>query len=306
MRILLFSNESSGSSDSQVVESIGQELSALGSVTSLVPRSLESFDEEVSHAAHDADLLVVAGGDGTLNCTVNALRDGLGSVNLALVPMGTGNDFARTLEVSRDPLEAARVVVSGTERSIDVWRARGEGADRLFINACMGGFPVEANEAIDEDLKRKVGPLAFVIGGARGAADMTRYRVTINGNELDDCIAAGVGNGQTCGGGVRVWPQADPSDGLLDACVLSAEGVGDTIKLAATVRSGRHTGLEEVVTLQAARIEISSEPPMEFNLDGELEELVSPVTFDGAGTITMRVDPRHRPSALPGGVLKRA
>lgn len=289
MRILLLSNESSGSSDSQVVESIGQELSALGSVTSLVPRSLESFDEEVSHAAHDADLLVVAGGDGTLNCTVNALRDGLGSVNLALVPMGTGNDFARTLEVSRDPLEAARVVVSGTERSIDVWRARGEGADRLFINACMGGFPVEVNEAIDEDLKRKVGPLAFVIGGAKGAADMIRYRVTINGKELDDCIAAGVGNGQTCGGGVRVWPQADPSDGLLDACVLSAEGVGDTIKLAATVRSGRHTGLEEVATLRAARIEISSEPAMEFNLDGELEELVSPVTFEGAGTITMRV-----------------
>src|SRR5680860_1542053 len=247
MRILLLSNESSGSSDSQVVESIGQELSALGSVTSLVPSSLESFDEEVSHAAHDADLLVVAGGDGTLNWTVNALRDGLGSVNLALVPMGTGNDFARTLE-------AARAVVSGTERSIDVWRARGEGVDRLFINACMGGFPVEVNEAIDEDLKRKVGPLAFVIGGARGAAEMTRHRVTINGKELDDCIAAGVGNGQTCGGGVRVWPQADPSDGLLDACVLSVEGVadtldaedacvegvGDALKLAATVRSGRH------------------------------------------------------------------
>lgn len=289
VRILLLSNESSGSSDSQVVASIGQELSALGSVTSLVPSSLESFDEEVSHAARDADLLVVAGGDGTVNCAVNALRDALGSVKFALVPMGTGNDLARTLEVSRDPLEAARAIVSGTERSIDVWRARGQGVDRFFINACMGGFPVEVNESIDEDLKRKVGPLAFVIGGARGAADMARYRVTIDGKELDECIAAGVGNGQTCGGGVRVWPQADPSDGLLDACVLSAEGVGDALKLAATVRLGRHTGLEEVVTLQAERIEISSEPAMEFNLDGELVELVTPVTFEGAGSITMRV-----------------
>src|SRR5680860_376216 len=254
MRILLLSNESSGSSDSQVVEFIAQVLSALGSVTSLVPSSLESFDEEVSHAARDADLLGVAGGDGTVNCAVNALRDALGSVKFALVPMGTGNDLARTLDVSRDPLEAARAVVSGSELSIDVWRARGEGVDRLFVNACMGGFPVEVNEAIDEDLKRKVGPLAFVIGGARGAAEMTRHRVTINGKELDDCIAAGVGNGQTCGGGVRVWPQADPSDGLLDACVLSVEGVadtldaedacvegvGDALKLAATVRSGRH------------------------------------------------------------------
>ena len=289
MRILLLSNESSGSSDSQVIESVAGELSALGSVTSLVPGSLESFDEEVSHAVRDVDLVVVAGGDGTINCTVNALRDELDSVLLALVPMGTGNDLARTLEVSRDPLDAARAVVSGTERPIDVWRARGEGARRLFINACMGGFPVEVNESIDEDLKRKVGPLAFVIGGARGAADMTRYRVKIDGKELDDCIAAGVGNGQTCGGGVRVWPQADPSDGLLDVCVLSAEGMGDAVKLAATVRSGRHTGLEEVATLRAPRVEISSEPPMEFNLDGELVGLVTPVTFERAGTITMRV-----------------
>ena len=289
MRILLLSNESSGSSDSQIVESIAQELSALGSVSSLVPGSLESFDEEVSGAARDVDLLVVAGGDGTINCAVNALREDLGSVILALVPMGTGNDLARTLEVSRDPLEAAKAVVSGTERSIDVWRARSRGVDRLFINACMGGFPVEVNEAIDEDLKRKVGPLAFVIGGAKGAAEMSRYRVTIDGKQLDDCIAAGVGNGQTCGGGVRVWPQADPSDGLLDACVLSAEGMGDALKLAATVRSGRHTGLEEVATLRAERVEISSEPQMEFNLDGELVGLVTPVTFEGAGTITMRV-----------------
>ncbi len=289
MRILLLSNESSGKSDSQVVESIAQELSALGPVIPLVPGSMESFDDEVSQAAHTADLLVVAGGDGTFNCALNALRDALRSVTFALVPMGTGNDLARTLEVPRDPLEAARAVVSGSERSIDVWRARGEGVDRLFVNACMGGFPVEVNEAIDEDLKRKVGPLAFVIGGAKGAADMTRYRVMINGKELDDCIAAGVGNGQTCGGGVRVWPRADPSDGLLDACVLSAEGIGDTIKLAATVRSGRHAGLEEVENLRAERIEISSEPVMEFNLDGELERLVSPATFERAGTITMRL-----------------
>ena len=289
MRILLLSNESSGSSDSQVVESIAQELSALGSVSSLVPGSLESFDEEVSGAARDVDLLVVAGGDGTINCAVNALRDDFGSVTLALVPMGTGNDLARTLEVSRAPLEAARAVVAGKARSINVWRARSRGVDRLFINACMGGFPVEVNEAIDEDLKRKVGPLAFVIGGAKGAAEMSRYRVTIDGKQLDDCIAAGVGNGQTCGGGVRVWPQADPSDGLLDACVLSAEGMGDALKLAATVRSGRHTGLEEVATLRAERVEISSEPQMEFNLDGELVGLVTPVTFEGAGTITMRV-----------------
>jgi diacylglycerol kinase (ATP) len=87
---------------------------------------------------------------------------------------------------------------------------------------------------------------------------------------------------------VRVWPEADPSDGLLDACALRAEGIGDTIKLAATVRSGRHVRLAEVETARGDRIEIASEPPMEFNLDGELVGLRTPVSFEPAGSIKVR------------------
>jgi diacylglycerol kinase (ATP) len=130
----------------------------------------------------------------------------------------------------------------------------------------MGGLPVEVE----------------------AASDMTRYRVSIGGVEHADCIAAGVGNGQTCGGGVRVWPQADPSDGILDACALRTEGIADTIKLAATVRLGRHVRLAEVETTRGDHIEIASEPSMEFNLDGELVGLRTPVRFELAGSIKIR------------------
>jgi diacylglycerol kinase (ATP) len=290
-RVLVVSNSGAGSSDSRMLESIHSELGRLGPVSLVSPESLDSFAEEVTAAATGTDLVVVAGGDGTFNCALNALESRLDELVLGLVPMGTGNDLARTLGLPKDPLEAARALVSGGERDIDIWRATAPDVSRLFVNACMGGFPVEVNEAIDDDLKRRLGPFAFWVGGAKAAADPTRYTVTMAGRTATDCVAAGVGNGRTCGGGIEVWPEADPSDGLLDGCMLSAAGVAEAVKLVATVKQGRHVGLEEVETMRERVIEVDSQPPMEFNVDGELVELRTPVLFQRAGTATVRVPP---------------
>ena len=93
----------------------------------------------------------------------------------AVVPMGTGNDFAHTLGLPEDPIEAAGAVAAGAPQVMDVGRACSEDVDRLFVNACMGGFPVEADKAIDEKVKKQVGPLAFWMGGAKAAIGLTRY-----------------------------------------------------------------------------------------------------------------------------------
>lgn len=284
----MISNSASGASDPDALALIERDLAVLGPVSLLAPDSVETFDREVAVAAAGSDVVIVAGGDGTFNRALNALRDRLADISLGLVPMGTGNDFARTLALPRDARAAARVVVQENEREVDVWRARSYGVDRLFINACMGGFPVEVNEAIDESLKRRFGPLAFWVGGAKAASNLTRYDVTIGGRSVPDCVAAGVGNGRTCGGGIRMWPEADPGDGLLDACALRADRVADALKLAATVKSGGHVGLDEVATLRGARIEVASEPPIAFNIDGELVGLESPVVFERAGTVRIR------------------
>jgi diacylglycerol kinase (ATP) len=286
--VLVISNSASGGSDPDALAFVERELAGLGPVSLLAPHSVDTFDREIAAAAAESDVVVVAGGDGTFNRTLNALRDRLADVSLGLVPMGTGNDFARTLALPRDARGAARVLVQETEREVDVWRARSFGVDRLFINACMGGFPVEVNEAIDEDLKRRFGPLAFWVGGAKAASDLTRYDVTMGGRSVPDCVAAGVGNGRTCGGGIRMWPEADPGDGLLDACALHADSVADALKLAATVKSGGHVGLDGVATFRGERIEVTSEPPIAFNIDGELVGLESPVVFERAGIVRVR------------------
>ena len=288
MRSLILSNASSGGSGDDLVDRIRAAFEPLGEAVPLQPPSLEAFDEDVRRAAQGKDLVVVAGGDGTLNCTVNALSDRLDDVVLAIVPLGTGNDFARTLDLPEDPLEAARAIADGVEREVDVGRATGGGVERFFINACMGGFPVEVNRAIDEDTKKRLGPLAFWIGGAKAATRLPRFEVSIAGKRLEDVVAVGIGNGKTAGGGIPVFPTADPGDGTLECCAMHVSGVVEGARLATSVRAGDHADLDNVWTHSGARIEVSSEPELEFNVDGDLLGLKTPAVFELVGRVRVR------------------
>ena len=287
--VLVVANPSSGGADPKTLEVVRSALAPLGPVDLLTPSSLETFADELRPRARNADLVVVAGGDGTLNCTINALHDRLGETLLGLVPLGTGNDLARTLGVPDDPLEAARAIVEGDERHIDVGRARGPDLERLFVNACIGGFPVEMNEAIDADLKRRLGPAAFWVGGAKAAAKLPRTTVWLDGIEVPDCLAAGVGNGRTSGGGLAVWPEATIDDGLLDGCAMAAANHAGAARLAAKLVAGSHAELEDVAMSRGEVITIESEPSMEINVDGELLGLHTPATFEVAGRLRMRL-----------------
>ncbi len=286
MRVVLVVNPAAGGTVERT-EELEAGLAVVGPVAVVAPASADSFAAELRRAAAGAGVIAVAGGDGTLNMAVNALADRLGEVAFALVPTGTGNDLARTLEVPRDPAEAARVVAAGRERLLDLGVARGPGVERFFVNACMGGFPVQVDEAIDEDTKRRFGAAAFWIGGARAVTDLRRSRVEVNGLEVRDCLAVGVGNGRTCGGGIEVWPDAEPDDGVLELCALPASNLAAAARLAVGVRSGNHRQIEDVVSLSGSEFEISSDPPIEINVDGELIGLRTPAQFAIAGKIRL-------------------
>jgi diacylglycerol kinase (ATP) len=291
VRVLVVGNPSAGGFEDALRSEIAGILAPLGTLDWFSPTP-DTKPSELAVSARDAELIVVAGGDGSLNHCVNALEDRLGDVTFGLVPTGTGNDFARTAGIPDDPAEAARSVVSGSPRSFDVARATGGGISRLFVNACMGGFPVRVNEAIDEDAKRRLGPLAFWVGGAKAAKDLERSIVTVNGVAAPDCVAAGVGNGRTCGGGIEVWPDADPSDGMLDACALGAPNAAAAVQLLLKVRGGKHAELDGVATRAAARLDIDADPPIELNVDGDLVGLRTPATFEVCGSFRMVVPPR--------------
>jgi len=289
-RIILVANSSSGSSDAELLDRVTERLTSLGPVDRVEPGGVDSFGDDIRRALDgDEGLIVAAGGDGTMNCTINGFDGDFEGRTFALIPMGTGNDLARTLGIDPDPVAAAQQIVDGTDKDLDVSRASGSSINRLFINACMGGFPVKVNQAIEDDVKKRLGPLAFWVGGAKAAADLTRWKVHVDGEEFSDVVAAGVGNGRTAGGGITVWPDADPSDGELDLCVLPSEGVADALKLAATVKRGAHESIDNVTMRRARRFKIEAEPNIEFNCDGELIDLISPVTFEVVDRLRMRV-----------------
>ena len=289
MQVLLVTNPSSGSADAGGRDAILAELGRLGHADAIEPGDADALTHALPDAARAADLVVVAGGDGTFNCTVNALADARDDVVFGLLPMGTGNDFARTMGLPMDALDAARALVDGRERTVDLGRARGPRAERLFVNACMGGFPVQVDESTGERLKKALGPMAFWAAGAKEAlTDLRRAVVTMNGVEVPDCVAAGVGNGRTCGGGVEVWPRADPGDGALDGCALGPATVVAGAELALKVRGGEHESLDGVATTRAARVELDAEPCFDVNVDGELVGLTTPATFEVTGSIRFR------------------
>jgi len=273
-------NPSSGSAAGHDKDKLLTQLGALGSVDAVEPSSLEDFPSEVLAAARGRDLVVSAGGDGTMNCTVNALREVLADVSLALLPMGTGNDLARTLRLTDDPLDVARCLRGGTEIDLDVGIATGPGAERLFVNACMGGFPVQVDEALDDGTKERLGAAAFIWGGVKALSDLDRSHVGLQDLEIPDCLAAGVGNGKTAGGGIEIWPDALPTDGVLDGCALGAAGPTDLVKLGAKLKLGDHADLPGVATTRGPRIEIRADPKIEINVDGELVGLETPAVFE--------------------------
>jgi diacylglycerol kinase (ATP) len=293
MTVLLVVNPASGSFDAEVVERAEQELSAIGAVSRFTASSADAFADELRATASSFELIVVAGGDGSLSHAVNALADRRDAITFGLLPMGTGNDLATTLKLPLDADEAAAALRDGSDVELDLGVVSGGSTRRFFVNACVGGFSVDVDEALEEETKRKLGRLAFWLGGLRAATDIERYRVRVDEQELDDVVVVGIGNGRTVGGGLELWPRAAPDDGELDVCAISAPDLAAGVRAVVQVKRGTLEGAEGVTMSRGRRLEVDAVPPMEMNVDGELIGLHTPLVFKVDGTFRLRVPERQ-------------
>ena len=241
---------------------------------------LDQLDDALEHAAGHG--LVIAGGDGSLHCIIQRLwdRGTLAETSIGLIPLGTGNDLARGVGIPLDPTEAARRIVGGTARPLDLI-VDDEGG--VVVNAAHAGIGAAAASKAD-DLKGRLGMAAYPLGALLAAArtDGWKLEVTVDGRPLalpgDRVLMVGVGNGSSIGGGTPLCPGADPADGLLDVVVSTAVGPAARVAYANALRTGDHIRRDDVVAERGVEVAITGEP-VGHNADGEIDEDVTARTY---------------------------
>ena len=231
------------------------------------------------------DLIVAAGGDGTVNEVLNGIGDapdGFARARLGVLPLGTVNVFARELKIPLRVERAWEVLQRGRETKIDLPRvefsADGVLQRRYFCQLAGAGLDARAIELVDWRHKKQVGKLAYVIAGLKALCEKKpQIIVRVNGQSTTGELVL-IGNGKFYGGSLAILPLADLRDGRLDICVLprvnwtallrSAPGLLLRGKLPASV--AQH--------LSAETFELTSETAAAFELDGEWVGKL-PVTF---------------------------
>jgi diacylglycerol kinase (ATP) len=220
------------------------------------------------------ELIVAAGGDGTIHEVVNGLAGDFARARLGIIPLGTGNDLARTLAIPDDPLEALALMMDGPERWIDLLKVESAAQVLYGINVAAGGFSGQVDEVLTDELKATWGPLAYLLGAIRVVPDLTGYHTTIAWEdgpvERVEALNIVVANGRTVAGGFRVAPLANPEDGLLDIIIVRYGDALDLAGVAARLLTGNYLNSDQVLHRRARRAHIASRPGMWFNVDGEL------------------------------------
>ena len=223
-------------------------------------------------------LLIVAGGDGTVNDVVNGLgKAGFPEgVTLGILPAGTGNDLAATLCIPEEADAAEDVIRQGRVRTLDIARVRSEGiGERFFINVATGGLGAEISAANDEELKGKWGKLSYLRASLEVAKNFEVREITmyLDGERRDTrAVNVAVGNCRYAGGGWLAAPRANPEDGLLDVIVIEDVGVTGVLSLSPTaLAKADYLDKEGVYFTRAQQIRIVTQPPgLDFTADGEV------------------------------------
>ena len=215
-----------------------------------------------------ADLVIIGGGDGTRNAAAEALVEA--GLPLGVLPLGTANDLARTLEIPADPIAASRVIVDGETHRIDVGCVNG----KHFFNVASLGLSVHVARELGVEVKRRWGVLGYplTVWRALGQHQWFRAEIRCNGQRARvRSIQISIGNGRHYGGGMTIAADAQIDDGMLDVVNVAPQGLLELIVNLPAFRWGRHDRAPRMVRhWRCCEIEIRTAQPMPINTDGEV------------------------------------
>lgn len=233
------------------------------------------LSEEIAQKSGDVDVIVLGGGDGTLNLAAKSVMDA--GKPMAVLPLGTANDFARTLMIPNDLEGACTNVVQGVEHGIDL----GQCNDVYFVNVASIGLAVRACEYRSDTAKKWFGSFGYVSNVFQAVRDTKPFGADIRFNgrhERLHSIQIAIGNGRYFGGGLPVSSEAALDSGRLDVYSLKPQPLWSLLGSIPGLLRGPDKSMQGVQLFDGVEFQITTDRPMDINTDGEILT-ATPATF---------------------------
>ena len=235
----------------------------------------DKLAELITSMRNDVDCVVLAGGDGTMSGAAIALRDT--GLPLGILPLGTGNDLARTLGLPMDAEGAAKTILAGNTRRIDVGSVNGQ----PFFNVASVGLTVDITERLNHATKQRLGRLAYPWAALKVALGSKRFSAIIRCGATIHRVRTmqiTIGNGKFYGGGMVVAKDATIDDHMLDVYSLEPSSRWGLLFMARAFTTGEHGELADVRTARSPVVEVVTRIPRSISADGEIVT-VTPARF---------------------------
>ncbi|WP_248928671.1 diacylglycerol kinase [Paenibacillus hamazuiensis] len=214
------------------------------------------------------DIIIAAGGDGTLYEVINGMAEKDHRPPLGILPLGTTNDFARALGIPRNWEYACDLIIQQHTRVIDV----GKMNHRYFINIAGGGSMTELTYEVPSKLKTMIGQLAYYMKGLEKLPRLRPIELFIRTEEQDlheEVMLFLIANSNSVGGFEKLAPDASLNDGLFDCLILKKCNLAEFIRVVTLALRGEHLNDPNVIYLQTRSIQVTSPDYVQLNLDGE-------------------------------------
>jgi len=265
VRTLLLTNPGSRSGDDDL-DAVAERFEAQGPVVFHRPKQPEDLPELLHRHGPECDQVVLGGGDGTINLALDALLDI--DKPCGVLPLGTANDLARSLDIPADLQGAVDVILRGEVRRIDVARAN----EVSFVNAIGMGLGPRMTREMDGETKSRFGVLAYLMGVARALRKQRDFeaRIVIDGFEhRDRCAQITIANGIHYGGGMTVAEDAKLDDGCLDVLIVHPQSRLVLLANALHLRFGRTRANDAMTHRRCRSVQVETDPTLEVTADGE-------------------------------------
>ena len=225
-----------------------------------IKEALEIVDESYSY-------ILIAGGDGTVDVLLNAMKEKGLNLPIGILPVGTANDFGKFINIPQDIEEACKQILSSKPVKVDIGKIN----DRYFINVASTGLFTDVSQKTDVTLKNAIGKLAYYIKGIEELPNFRKLKIKLKSKEVDyngEMYLMLIFNGQTAGN-FKLATRSSAMDGLLDVIVIKAVQIFEVLPLFIKVLKGEDLDSNKVIYFKTNDLYIECEEGIVTDIDGE-------------------------------------